>query len=110
MTTICSAAPLVWTTSLVVHFRAVPLLLLGLLLHHVNNLVRDPQVLDGAAANVAFRHPPEPVAVFGCTNHLPEVDIHPGVAANQVAIVRFAILQLHQLNKKAPAELARVRT
>jgi len=34
------------------------------LLHHVDDLVRDAQVLDCAASNVAFRHPPELVTIL----------------------------------------------
>ena len=35
-----------------------------LLLDHVDDLVGDAQVLNGAAANVALRHPPEFVPVL----------------------------------------------
>lgn len=61
---VLAATPLVAAASLVVHLGPVALLLLRLLLHHVDHLVRDAQVLDGAAADVALGHPPEPVAVL----------------------------------------------
>lgn len=34
------------------------------LLHHVNDLIRDPQILDGASSDVAFRHSPEFVSIL----------------------------------------------
>lgn len=67
-----------------------------LLLDHVDDLVWDAQVLDGAAADVALGHPPELVPVPGGADHLPQVDVHPVVAADQVPVVRLPILQLHQ--------------
>lgn len=36
----------------------------NLLLHHVNDLIRDPQILDGASPDVAFRHSPEFVSIL----------------------------------------------
>ena len=59
-------------------------------------LIRDSEVLDGRASDVNFRHPPEPIAVSGRADDLPQVDVHPVVARHQVAVVRFAVLQLHQ--------------
>ena len=66
------------------------------LLHHVDDLIRDAEVLDGAAADVALGHPPELVPVPAGADHLPEVDVHPVVAAHQVPVVCLPILELHQ--------------
>lgn len=35
-----------------------------LLLHHVNDLVGDSQILDGASSDVALRHPPELISIL----------------------------------------------
>ncbi len=70
---------------------------LGLLLaHHVDDLIGNAQVLDVDAADVHFGHPPEAVAVLAGANYLAQLNVHPVVALNEVAIVRLAILQLHQ--------------
>ena len=66
------------------------------LLDHVNDLVGDPEVLDGAASDVALGHPPELVAVPAGADHLPQVDVHPVVAAHQVPVVSLTVLELHQ--------------
>lgn len=71
-----------------------------LLLDHVDDLIRDAQVLDGAAADVALRHPPEFVPVPGRADHFTQVDVHPVVAAHQVPIVRLPVFELHQLERK----------
>lgn len=67
-----------------------------LLLDHVDDLVGDAQVLNGAAANVALRHPPEFVPVPGRADHLAQVDVHPVVAAHQVPVVCLPVFELHQ--------------
>lgn len=36
----------------------------------------------------------------GGTNDLSQIDVHPVVAANQVTVVRFSILQLNQLRRE----------
>lgn len=36
----------------------------NLLLHHVNDLIWDSQVLDRASSDVALRHPPELVSIL----------------------------------------------
>lgn len=73
-----------------------------LLLDHVDDLVGDAQVLDGAASDVALRHPPELVPIPGRADHLPQVNVHPVVTAHQVPIVRLSILELHQLERNGP--------
>ena len=70
-----------------------------------------PEVLDVRSPNVALRHPPELVSIPACADHLPknsqketivvitdlpQVDIHPVVTGDEVAVVRLPILQLHQ--------------
>lgn len=37
---------------------------LGLLFHHVDDLVRDAQIFDGVAANVALGHAPETITIL----------------------------------------------
>lgn len=51
---------------LLVLLHAAPAAALGhhLLLHHVDDLVGDSQVLDGASPDVALRHPPELVSIL----------------------------------------------
>ena len=61
LTSALSASPLS-AASLAV--AASPALADHLLLHHVDHLVRDPQVLDGRAAHIALGHPPELVTVL----------------------------------------------
>lgn len=69
----------------------------GLLLYLVNHFVRHSQVLDGVAPDVALCHPPETIAVLRGADDLTQVNVHPGVAAHQVAVVGFPILELYQL-------------
>jgi hypothetical protein len=77
--------------------RPLLLLLEVLLLDEADHLIRDADVLDGVPAHVAVGHAPEPVAVFARADHLLQVHVHPRVAAHQVAVVRLAVLKLHQL-------------
>lgn len=46
--------------------------------HHVNDLIRDTQVLDGAASDVALRHPPELVTVLWRGEVSQAGTVHPG--------------------------------
>ena len=46
--------------------------------------------------DVALGHPPELVPVPAGADDLPKVNIHEGVAANEVAVVNLTILELHQ--------------
>lgn len=62
-----------------------------LLLDHVNDLVGDAQVLDGAAADIALWHPPKLVPVPGCADHLSKVNVHPVITAHQVPVVCLPI-------------------
>lgn len=77
--------------------RPLLLLLEVLLLDEADHLIRDADVLDRVPAHVAVGHAPEPVAVFARADHLLQVHVHPRVAAHQVAVVRLAVLKLHQL-------------
>lgn len=97
-----------------VHLCATSLCL-DVFLHQVDNLVWNTEVFDCTASDVAFVHAPELVTVLKyaklrrCTgslnreiylrgaDDLAEIDIHPCVAAHQVAIVSLAIFQLHEL-------------
>ena len=81
--------------------RPLLLLLEVLLLDEADHLIRDADVLDGVPAHVAVGHAPEPVAVFARADHLLQVHVHPRVAAHQVAVVRLAVLKLHQLRERA---------
>lgn len=67
-----------------------------LLLHHVNDLVGDSQILDGASSDVALRHPPELISIPRGADDFSQVDVHPVVTADQVTVVCLSILQLHQ--------------
>ena len=67
-----------------------------LLLDRVGDLIGDAQVLDVAAGDVALGHQPEFVPVPGLADHLPQVDVHPVVAAHQMPIVRLPVFELHQ--------------
>ena len=57
---------------------------------------RLPEVLDRRPPDVALGHPPELVAVARGADHLPQVDVHPVVARDQVTVVGLAVLQLDQ--------------
>lgn len=67
-----------------------------LLLDHVDDLIRDTQVLDGAATDVALGHPPKLVPIPGCADHLSKVNVHPVITAHQVPIVCLPIFEFHQ--------------
>lgn len=67
-----------------------------LLLDHVDDLIGDTQVLDGAATDVALGHPPKLVPIPGCTDHLSKVNVHPVITAHQVPIVCLPIFEFHQ--------------
>lgn len=59
-----SSNPTALLLLLLLHPTAASALGHHLLLHHVNDFVGDPQVFDGAAADVALWHPPELVPVL----------------------------------------------
>ena len=80
--------------------RPLLLLLEVLLLDEADHLIRDADVLDGVPAHVAVGHAPEPVAVLARADHLLQVHVHPRVAAHKVAVVRLAVLKLHQLRER----------
>lgn len=67
-----------------------------LFLDHVDDLIRDAQILDGAASDVALWHPPELVSVPGCADHLAQVDVHPVVTTYKVPVVCLTIFELYQ--------------
>ena len=46
--------------------------------------------------DVALGHPPELVAVPRGADHFPQVNVHPVVARDQMAVVGFAVFELHQ--------------
>lgn len=82
--------------SAVVHPPTAILVLLLILAHHVDDLIGDAEVLDIDAADVHLGHPPEAVTVLAGANDLAKLDVHPVVTLNEVAIVRLAVLQLHE--------------
>lgn len=43
-----------------------------LFFHHINDLIRNTQVFDGAATDVTFRHPPEFVSILSKKIHKKE--------------------------------------
>lgn len=67
-----------------------------LLFDHVDDLIRDSEILDCASSDVTLRHPPELISIPWCADNFSQVDVHPVVTANQMAVVRLSILQLHQ--------------
>ena len=62
----------------------------------IARLFRYPQVLDVVAPNDEFGQLPEAVAVTRGADHVAEADVHPVVAADKVAVVGLAILQLDE--------------
>jgi hypothetical protein len=57
---------------------------------------RDRVALDRLALNVDLRHAPKAVTVARGADGVPEVDVHPVVAADQHAVVGLARLELHE--------------
>ena len=62
----------------------------------IARLFRYPQVLDVVAPNDEFGQLPEAVAVTRGADHIAEADVHPVVAADKVAVVGLAILELDE--------------
>ena len=62
----------------------------------IARLFRYPQVLDVIAPNDEFGQLPEAVAVTRGADHIAEADVHPVVAADKVAVVGLAILELDE--------------
>ena len=62
----------------------------------IARLFRYPQVLDVVAPNDEFGQLPEAVAVTRGADHVAEADVHPVVAADKVAVVGLAILELDE--------------
>ena len=62
----------------------------------IARLFRYPQVLDVVAPNDEFGQLPEAVAVARGADHVAEADVHPIVAADKVAVVGLAILELDE--------------
>lgn len=85
------SVPLVLTASSSLLLPGLLILHQSLLFDHVDDFVRNSQILDGAAADIALGHPPELVAVPRRANHLSQVDVHPVIAAHQVTVVRFTV-------------------
>ena len=65
---------------------------------YARTFVRYADVFDRVPAHVTRRHPPKPVPVFGGTNNLLQMHVHPRIARNEVAVVGLAVLQFHQLS------------
>ncbi|CAH0378433.1 unnamed protein product, partial [Pelagomonas calceolata] len=64
--------------------------------HHINNFVGNSQIFDRVPANVALRQLPEAVAVAARADDVLEIHVHPGVGADELAVVRVAVFQLNQ--------------
>ena len=62
----------------------------------IARLFRYPQVLDVVAPNDELGQLPEAVAVTRGADHVAEADVHPVVAADKVAVVGLAILELDE--------------
>ncbi len=56
----------------------------------VNDLVRDPEVLDGISTEMDFRESPELLSVRGRANDFFQIEVHEPVTGNEMAIVRFS--------------------
>ena len=61
-----------------------------------SRLFRYPQVLYVVAPNDELGQLPEAVAVARGADHIAEADVHPVVAADKVAVVRLAVLELDE--------------
>lgn len=62
----------------------------------VDHFVRDAQVFDRVAADVARRDLPETIAVSARADHFLQVHVHERVDADEVAVVGLTVLQLHE--------------
>lgn len=60
-----------------------------LLLHHVDDLVWDSQVLDGASSDVALRHPPKLISILLRVEW--EVSMHPNHDATSFSLHLFSL-------------------
>ncbi len=56
----------------------------------VNDLVRDPKILDCIPSEMHFRESPELFPVRGRANDFLQVEVHEPVHGNEMAIVRFS--------------------
>jgi len=65
-------------------------------LHHVDDLVRDTQVFDGVPAYVAVWDLPKSLTIPRSTNDVTQIDVHPAIAVDKMAVVSLTILQLDQ--------------
>lgn len=63
-TSACAAAPALALLFVLLHAPTATALGHHLLLHHVDDLIWDTQVLNGAASDVALWHPPELVTIL----------------------------------------------
>ena len=89
------------------------------------HLIRNSKVLYCIASYVAFRHPPKSISILHCqfqwksmnkhfhlsqitrdrqkqnyfrrANDFSEMDVHPCIAINQMAVISLSIFQFHQL-------------
>jgi len=71
--------------------------LVGLfLVDEVQDFVGHAEELDCVATHVHCREFPKAIALSCSADHIPQVQVHPGVTVDQLTIVRFPIFQLHQ--------------
>merc|ERR1719341_210415 len=67
----------------------------GLVLDHVDHLVRKAKVLDAVSSHVALWNLPEAIAVSGGAHDVAHVQVHESVAGGQYSTVGLPILQLN---------------
>jgi len=60
----------------------VPALLRLVLLHKINNLVWNPEVLDIISSNIALGESEELVAFRACLHHFFQGEVHPCIAVD----------------------------
>lgn len=94
-TVLIAAALLIdhWTLATFVRTVAATTLLL---VHHINHVIRNAQILNIYTTNVHLSHPPKTITLARGTNNILQVDVHPSVTGHQMSVVSLAIFQLHQ--------------
>jgi len=66
------------------------------LLNFIDHFIWDTQILDCVPSDVAFGDSPKSITVTRGANHFAKVDVHKVVAVDEMAVVSFAIFELHQ--------------
>ena len=62
----------------------------------VDRLLRQPQVFDARSPDITLVQLPEFVPILGGAHHVPQVDVHVGIARGEAAVVRGPRLELDE--------------